>query len=169
MKYFDEIQKLPSWIYILIASSLFTVLILIISQYSKATSSTEKDELILALVFVLITEAIVIFLIMSMKQETRIDSKGIYYRYPPLKIKEVLLPISKIKNYDSINYTSMQYGYKVGFFKAFVKTPSITMIGISKAIKLTFTDGSNFIIGTKNPDDFIQTLNKVKNRNNEIN
>ncbi|NAS29716.1 hypothetical protein GTQ40_01920 [Flavobacteriaceae bacterium R38] len=169
MRYFNEIQKLPGWIYIVIGSSFVTVLILILNQYTNTSSPSEKEELLIVLVAIFILEALSILLISNTKQEVTIDANEIRYRYLPLKIKEVQIPISKIKNYDCINYNNVKYGYRAGRFNFFVKTPYITMIGISKAIKLTFTDNSNLIIGTKKPEEFIRVLNHYKNRYHEVN
>lgn len=167
MKYFTEIQRNPPWIYVLVGSSLFTILVIIGSQFFKTDAPAEKEELLIALVIVLVAEAISVLFLITIKQEVTIDKNGIYYRYPPFKNKEVYIPISKIKNYDSISYQSMQYGYKVGFFATFVKTPSITAIGISKVIKLNFTDNTSFLIGTKKPEEFISTLNTIKSKYDE--
>ncbi|NER12278.1 hypothetical protein GWK08_02380 [Leptobacterium flavescens] len=167
MKYFSEIQRFPRWIFFLIASSLSTVLIILGSVYARSTSPPEKKEILIAFVVIILFESLAILFITRIKQEVRIDRTGIHYRYPPFKNKEVQIPISKIKNYDCITYSRPQYGYKAGRWAFFVKTPSITTIGISKVIKLTFIDGSTFLIGTKKPSEFIQTLDSLKNRNEE--
>lgn len=164
MRYFSEIQRLPSWMYVLIASSLFSVIAILGGLYLKATSVAEKRELLIGLSIVLLTEAMTLLLLRSIKQEVIIDRKGIYYRYPPFKNKKVFIESSKIRNYDCINYTAMQYGYKVGRFALFVKTPTISMAGIKKAIKLGFNDGTELIIGTQKPEEFISILNTITNK-----
>lgn len=168
MRVFTEIQRLPKWIYIIIIPSFLLALFMIIHEYINASSAHEKEEVLFALLAVSFTEAFAVLLIVSIKQVVRIDKTGIYYKYPPFKTKEVHIPITKIKAYDLVNYTFPYYGYRVGGWNVLRRTPpAITMIGISKAVRITFRDDKALLIGTKTPDKLINTLHYIIQKNKQ--
>lgn len=161
MRVFTEIQKFPKWMYIIIIPSFLVVMALVVHAYIKAPSGAEKEELLFVLLIVIFVEAIAVFFITSVKQMVKIDSTGIYYTYPPFKTKQVHIPITKIKAYDLVTYTFPYYGYRIGMWNVLRRTPSITMIGINKAVRITFQDHKTLLIGTKTPDAFLNTLQDI--------
>ncbi|MCB0375890.1 MAG: hypothetical protein KDD04_08230 [Sinomicrobium sp.] len=161
MRVFTGIQRVPRWLYIMIAPSFLITIIVLINAYVNADADAEKDGLLMAFVIVILAEGLGLFFVISMKQVTRIDPSGIYYSYPPFKLKEVHIPKLTIEHYDLVTYTTLYYGYRVGFRNALRKRPSITMIGISKAVRFTFKDGKTLLIGTRKPDELMRTLNYI--------
>ena len=168
MRYFKEIQTVPVWFYILIFTILLSLIAFLAGLYFNLENQIEKRELLVGIAIAVIVEIPVLLLLFFLKQEVTIDKKNITYRYPPYKNKPVHIPISKIKHYDCINYPNMHYGYKVGVFALFIKTPMISMIGVRKAIKLIFNDGKEFIIGTRKPVEFLEILNRIKRNDHEF-
>ena len=159
MRVFTEIQKLPKWLFIVIVPSFLVAVSLVINAYVNASTAAEEKELLFALIAVVVAESIAVFFIATVKQVVRVDNTGVYYKYPPFKRKEVHIPITKIKHYDLVTYPHIYYGYHVGFWNFLRKEPSISTLGVSKAIRLTFNDHKTLLIGTGKPDELLKTLN----------
>ena len=158
MRVYTEIQRLPKWLFIVIAPSFLIVITLMVYAYSNATSVAEKEELLFVLLAIILVETIAVVFVSSIRQVVRIDETGISYTYPPFKRKEVHIPITKIKHYDLVTYPYMHYGYHVGFWNVLRKEPSISTIGVRKAIRLTFKNDKTLLIGTRKPEAFLKTL-----------
>ena len=161
MRVFTEIQRLPRWIYIIMIPSFIVILSLVIYNYVNAASEAKKNELLMVLLVIILAEALGILFVTSMKQVTRIDKTGIYYKYPPFKIKEAHIPTINIEHYDLVTYSTPYYGYRIGFWNVLGRPPSITVIGIRKAVRLGFKDGKTLLIGTRTPGDLLKTLDYI--------
>lgn len=163
---FHEIQKFPMWIYALIVPSLITVMAILWNSYSEAVGEDAKEEVLWAMVVVLITETLAIVLINLIRQEVRIDKTGVHYRYTPFKIKFVTIPLQNIEKYDLDSYNGLNYGYKAGFWSILTKEPSVTMAGLEKVVRIYYND-KTLLIGTRKPSEFIDVLHALTTKNYE--
>lgn len=89
---FHEIQRFPKWIYVLISISLLTIIGILYQAYIENPEEHARLEIIHTLLFVLVTEALVILLLTTVRQEVRIDPIGVSFRYPPFKNKYTTIP-----------------------------------------------------------------------------
>lgn len=168
MKVFSEIQRMPKWIYLLLGLGLIVPVVLLLNTYFKSHSESEQDEMLIALVVVICTEAFAFWLISAMKQCVRIDQKGIHYKYPPFKVKEVLIAMDSITSYQAEDYDIPNYGYKVAKWNILNFTPSITVMGLEKVIRIKYHNGKTILIGTKRPKQFLKIINYYKSPKHEI-
>jgi hypothetical protein len=168
MKVFSEIQKMPKAFYILIIVGLIAPAAIILSYYTKAVSESEKNELLLAIILILLTETLAFWLLSSMKQHVEINKRGIYFKYPPFKRKTTFIAMESIQNYKVQEYNFPSYGYKIGMWNLFRVTPSITMMGLKKVIRIEYENGNTLLIGTRRPDDAIGTLEYYKKNKDEV-
>lgn len=168
MKVFKEIQKTPRALYLLITVSLITPLAILWSFYSKATTEAEKNELLIAMVIIICTESLAFWFLSTMKQHVEINKYGISFKYPPFKRKEVLIPMNTIEAFSVESYNFPNYGYKYGGWNVLNTTPSITIMGLKKVIRITHSNGKTLLIGTQKPEDAIKTLKYYKTNEDEI-
>ncbi len=168
MKVFKEIQKTPKALYLLITVSLITPLAILLSFYNKATTEAEKSELLIAIVIIICTETLAFWFLSTMKQQVEINKYGISFKYPPFKRTAVHIPMNTIEAFSVESYNFPNYGYKYGAWNLLKTTPSITIMGLKKVIKITYANGKTLLIGTQKPEDAIKTLRYYKTNKDEV-
>ncbi|WP_340199288.1 hypothetical protein [Ascidiimonas sp. W6] len=167
MKVFTEIQKIPKWMYVLMIVGLISPLVIILSSYTKSNSESEKSELILVSILIICTEALAFWLISSMKQYVQINRNGIHFKYPPFKRKEVVIAMKNVESFAIQDYHIPSYGYKLGAWNILNSTPSITMIGLKKVIRVNYNNGKTILIGTQRPEEAVEIIKHYKLLENE--
>lgn len=90
------------------------------------------------------------------------------FRYPPFKNKYTTIPFEAIIDFDQDSYPYFNYGYHVGGWNIMKKTPSVTMAGLDKVIKIKFNENNHILIGTRKPKDFLAALKLHKEKNDEV-
>jgi len=159
MKVFREEQRFTQlWIIVLIAVSALIPLVIILSQYLKNENAFTATELVITLSLG-VCLPLIIFLF---KLYTRIDEKGVHYRFSPFHFKLKTIQWSKIskayvRKYDAISEYG-GWGLKGGYFWRKSKGTAINVSG-DIGIQLELENGKRILIGTKLEQQAKEVLN----------
>ena len=162
MKVFKEEQRFTQlWLVVLI---IFSTIVPVASILSEA-KSMESSELVIALSVVILAPAI-IFLF---KLKTRIDEKGIHYRFIPFHLKTQLIPWSDIdkiyvRNYDPISEYG-GWGIKGGSLWNKKKGTAVNVKG-DVGIQLELKNNKKLLIGTQLRNQVENTIETYKHKTN---
>lgn len=170
MKVFKEEQRFTQlWLIVLMAVSLVVPIAIIVKEYTKENSSLSTLDLIIFISLMLLS-GLLIFLF---KLTTRIDEKGIYYKFFPFHIKMKLISWDEIteayvRTYDPIGEFG-GWGLKGGALWNSKKGKAINVSG-DIGIQLTLKTGKKLLIGTQKraeAENVIKTysakINQTKN------
>lgn len=158
MKVFKEEQRFTQlWLVVLIIFSTIVPVGIILTL----AKSMESSELVIALSVVILAPAI-IFLF---KLKTRIDEKGIHYRFIPFHLKTQLIPWSDIdkiyvRNYDPISEYG-GWGMKGGSLWNKKKGTAINVKG-DVGIQLELKNNKKLLIGTQLRNQVENTIETYK-------
>ncbi|WP_340065370.1 hypothetical protein [Ascidiimonas aurantiaca] len=158
MRVFTETQKLPKWAYAITVTSAVVVFFVLFSAYQQAESTAEKNRLLWVgtLAFILVTGAFI--LVLRMYQYVRIDIHGLHYKYPPFQIKEKSIPMKSITGYRIRPIRFPYYGYRIGFWNILGLTPSISVVGTSKVVEISYKNHKPILVGTRKPEELLKSL-----------
>ena len=162
MKVFKEEQRFTQlWLVVLIIFSTIVPVAIILSE----AKSMESSELVIALSVVILAPAI-IFLF---KLKTRIDEKGIHYRFIPFHLKTQLIPWSDIdkiyvRNYDPISEYG-GWGIKGGSLWNKKKGTAVNVKG-DVGIQLELKNNKKLLIGTQLRNQVENTIETYKHKTN---
>ena len=162
MKVFKEEQRFTQlWLVVLIIFSTIVPVAIILSE----AKSMESSELVIALSVVILAPAI-IFLF---KLRTRIDEKGIHYRFIPFHLKTQLIPWSDIdkiyvRNYDPISEYG-GWGIKGGSLWNKKKGTAVNVKG-DVGIQLELKNNKKLLIGTQLRNQVENTIETYKHKIN---
>ena len=171
MRIFTEEQRFrQTWLIVMmLLCGLFSIGI-IINEYLKQTNTMSLVEL-----FVIITiismAAVLIFLL---KLKTRIDEKGIHYKFFPFHLKFKTVHWQDISNIYTRKYDAISeyggWGIKGSFFWKKNKSIAINVSG-DIGIQLELNTGKKLLIGTKKQNDIESIIKtyKSKLKSHEIN
>ncbi|WP_339876996.1 hypothetical protein [uncultured Algoriphagus sp.] len=152
---FKETQSyVGSWVMYVIILTELPVLILLIVLYA---TSQKKQEMALALGLVVGTMVLILGLISNLKLETRIDPKGISFRYKPFILKWRQFPKEAIKYAKVINYSPLTDFGGWGF-KGNKTTKAYSVLG-NEGLLINVGEKKKILIGTmksKELADFIE-------------
>jgi len=160
MRIFEEEQKfLHLWLHILLIIS-FTVLIVVASKEYVESNSHNNDSLI-GLIVVIGTMMLAYGLILSFKLKTRIDEKGIHYRFIPfhLSIKFIAweeLVNAYVRKYDPIPEFG-GWGMKGRLLKRKSKGVAFNVKG-NIGLQLELQNGKKILIGTQKEEEVRRVL-----------
>lgn len=147
MRVFEEEQRFTqSWLIILMALSVLIPLGLIIKEYTEENSAMTSTEFISTLLLMFAAIAPIFFF----RLRTRIDEKGIHYRFFPLhrKLKTIVWPeiaSISVRKYDALTEFG-GWGFKGGFRRK--KGKAINVSG-NIGIQLELTSQKKLLIGTQ--------------------
>lgn len=164
MKVFKEEQGFTQlWVIILMAVSIMVPLVIIISQYIEDKASFSTTELLLV-VSLTVLLPLIIFLF---KLYTRIDEKGMHYKFVPFHLKYKSISwneISKayVRQYDAISEYG-GWGLKGGVFWRKSKGVAINVSG-DKGIQMELKSGKKILIGTQLENQAKQVLNHYNSK-----
>jgi hypothetical protein len=165
MKVFKEEQRFTQiWIIVLIIISGLVPVLIILSNYLEDNSSISTVNLFSTIgITVLVSGLIFLF-----KLKTRIDEKGIHYKFFPFHFKLKTISWSDIekayvRKYDAITEYG-GWGLKGGFFWNKSKGTAVNVSG-DIGIQLELTNGKKLLIGTKLEEEAKQV---IKNYNSKI-
>ncbi|SHG46880.1 hypothetical protein [Winogradskyella jejuensis] len=160
MKIFKEEQRFTQlWLIILLLFSIVVPVAIILNQTDKMTTS----EIIISLSVIILAPAI-IFLF---KLNTRIDERGIHYRFVPFHLKHRFIPWNEIskaytRTYDPIGEYG-GWGIKGGSLWNKSKGIAINVKG-DVGIQLELTNGKKILIGTQKKAQAESTLENYKHK-----
>jgi hypothetical protein len=159
---FKEEQRFTQlWLVVLIIFSTIVPVGIILTE----AKSMESSELVIALSVVILAPAI-IFLF---KLKTRIDEKGIHYRFIPFHLKTQIIPWSNInkiyvRNYDPISEYG-GWGIKGGSLWNKKKGTAVNVKG-DVGIQLELKNNKKLLIGTQLRNQVENTIETYKHKIN---
>jgi hypothetical protein len=164
MRIFKEEQRFNQvWIIVLLAVSTLVPLAAIVSDYQKNPDSFTLPNLLLILAIILIAPT----LIFTIKLSTRIDEKGIYYKFFPFHLKYKQIPWEDIESAHLRTYDAISeyggWGLKGGFFWRKSKGTAINVSG-DKGLQLELKNGKKLLIGTQRTNEIQQILDTYKSK-----
>lgn len=158
MRIFKEEQRFTqTWLIIIIVISLIVTLAIILKEIDKLTTS----EIIISIGTIILASG----LIFLFKLTTRIDEKGIHYKFFPfhLKFKTVFwndIENAYIRTYDAISeYGGLGIRGGTLWYKA--KGKAINISG-NIGIQLELKDGKKLLIGTNKKEQAQDVLSTYK-------
>lgn len=164
MKVFKEEQRFTQlWLMVLLAMSLLVPIGLIIQEYSKQNTKMTFNQFVFGLLAILAS----VLLIFIFKLTTRIDEKGIHYKFFPFHWEFKLISwneISKaqVRTYDPIGDFG-GWGLKGSWSKS--KGKAINVSG-DIGIQLELISGKKLLIGTQKKNDAQRVLDNYKSKAN---
>ncbi|MBN7811401.1 hypothetical protein J0A68_10560 [Algoriphagus sp. H41] len=129
---------------------------LVLVSVLTLTSKTERQEALLALVIVASIMALAVALLTNIKLETRIDDKGIHFKYFPF-VRWRLIERSQIKNATIITFNPLMDHGGWGI-KGNRETKAYTILG-DTGLLVDGGEKKKVLIGTQKPkelSDFIE-------------
>lgn len=158
MRIFKEEQRFTqTWLIIIIVISLIVTLAIILKEIDKLTTS----EIIISIGTIILASG----LIFLFKLTTRIDEKGIHYKFFPfhLKFKTVFwndIENAYIRTYDAISEYG-GWGIRGGTLWYKAKGKAINISG-NIGIQLELKDGKKLLIGTNKKEQAQDVLSTYK-------
>jgi len=158
MRIFKEEQRFTqTWLIIIIVISLIVTLAIILKEIDKLTTS----EIIISIGTIILASG----LIFLFKLSTRIDEKGIHYKFFPfhLKFKTVVwndIENAYIRTYDAISEYG-GWGIRGGALWYKAKGKAINISG-NIGIQLELKDGKKLLIGTNKKEQAQDVLSTYK-------
>lgn len=168
MKIFKEEQRFTQlWLMVLLSVSLLMPAGLIIQEYSKQNTKMTSNQFVFGLLAILAS----VLLIFIFKLTTRIDEKGIHYKFFPFHLKLKVInwnDISKayVRTYDPIGEYG-GWGLKGGLFWNKSKGKCINVSG-DIGIQLELKNGKKLLVGTKKENEAKSVLETYKSKINEL-
>ncbi len=168
MKVFKEEQRFTQlWIIILVVISALISLGIVLGTYAKDRNSFSSLELLSVLGIVVLASGIIFFF----KLSTRIDEKGVHYKFSPFHFTLKLIPwynIDKayIRTYDAITEYG-GWGLKGGAFWKKSKGTAINVSG-NIGLQLELKNGKKLLIGTQKENEVKSTLEKYHHKINTV-
>jgi len=158
MRIFKEEQRFTqTWLIIIIVISLIVTLAIILKEIDKLTTS----EIIISIGTIILASG----LIFLFKLSTRIDEKGIHYKFFPfhLKFKTVVwndIENAYVRTYDAISEYG-GWGIRGGALWYKAKGKAINISG-NIGIQLELKDGKKLLIGTNKKEQAQDVLSTYK-------
>ncbi len=161
---FKEEQRFKiwwAWLGVIVLNILFIFAIVkqVILGKPFGTKPAPDFVLIIAEMILLL---VLIFLI-SIKLKTRINDKGIYYRFYPFQFNETEIEWHTLRDAYIREYSSFyEYGgWGIRYGSAKVGRAINTSASSNRGLQLQFTDGNLFLIGTARPDELKLIIDEV--------
>ncbi|WP_117884475.1 hypothetical protein [Aureibaculum luteum] len=163
MKIFKEQQRFSQWwIYIIIAASLlFMVIPVLVNSNDISNDIAAKTSLIISILLI----AGAVILIRMMTLHTRIDDKGIHYRFTPFQGKKYLIVWNDISNVYVRKYNAITeyggWGFRGYIFKSGGK--AFNVMG-NRGIQIVLKNGKKMLIGTQKEVEAERILDVYKSK-----
>lgn len=162
MRVFEEEQRFrQSWLIIVLAVSIMISVILIIKEYTEADTKMSTLEFTLTLLLMFGISASIFFFALR----TRIDEKGIHYRFFPFHRKFRTILWSEIRHVSLRKYNAISeyggWGLKGGFNRK--KGKAINVSG-DKGIQLVLKTSKKLLIGTQKEFDIQRVLETYQHK-----
>ena len=165
MKVFKETQRFTqTWLLLLIAVSLIVPIAILVKAYIDGQMSLES---LLWIGLMILASSAIIFIF---KLTTRIDEKGIHYKFSPIHFSLKTIRWNSIikayvRTYDPIGEYG-GWGLKGGWLWNKSKGTAINISGVI-GIQLELNDGTKLLIGTQKKEQAIQVLQTYLNTKSE--
>jgi hypothetical protein len=170
--WFEEKQRFNQWwVWLLtigvVVLSMGTILGQAIETYQNGFESEEKaQELIIVLIILFFTNALIIWLLLSIHLDTRIDSRGVHYRFSPFINQWKTISKRDIKEFDVGSYSPLKdyggWGLRYG-----MEGKALNVRG-NQGLKLHYGEGKKLLIGTQMPAALEKAMTELMDRREEI-
>ncbi|GAB4156972.1 MAG: hypothetical protein Tsb0033_08270 [Winogradskyella sp.] len=162
MRVFKEEQRFnQTWLIVLMVVGTFMPLAILLHTHINNPKSLSSIELFTAILIIILASTFIFFF----KLSTRIDDKGIHYKFSPFHLKYRLLEWEEIseayvRTYDPITEYG-GWGLKGG---ALWKKSNGTAINVSGdiGIQLVLKNGKKLLLGTQKQEDAKRILDAYK-------
>lgn len=161
MRIFEETQRFTQWwLWTLMLIILATVVYVPLAEFVNGddTSSIGMNK---GLWIGLAAVTLAILFLLSCKLQTRIDEKGVTYRFFPFQRKERDISWLDIENINVRTYKPIAeyggWGYRLGR-----KGKALNVRG-NQGIQITFKNGDSLLLGTQKPTDAAMVIKHYKN------
>ncbi|MDY2587260.1 hypothetical protein [Winogradskyella aquimaris] len=166
MRIFKEEQRFnQTWIIVLMVISTIMPLAILLHTHINNPESFSGLEFAIAIMIIILASSMIFFL----KMNTRIDDKGIYYKFFPFHFKYRLIKWGEIsevyvRKYDAITEYG-GWGLKGG---AIWKKSNGKAINVSGdiGIQLTLKNGKKLLLGTQKSEEAKRILETYKSKIN---
>lgn len=160
MRIFKERQRFTqTWLIALMVISSMVPFFILIKEYVKENSSLSLSELLTALFVILLASG----LIFLFRLDTRIDEKGIHYKFFPFHRKTRLIKWSEITSLEVRNYDPITeyggWGLKAGWGR---KNGDAINVSGTIGLQLILKNNKKLLIGTQRKDDIERVIATYK-------
>jgi hypothetical protein len=170
--WFEEKQRFNQWwVWLLTISivvlSMGTIMGQAIDTYQNGFDSEEKArELIIVLLMLFVTNALIIWLLLSMHLDTRVDTAGVHYRFSPFINAWKTISKREIREYSVGPYSPIKeyggWGLRYG-----LKGKALNVRG-NQGLRLQYGEGKNLLIGTQMPVALEKAMSELMERKEEF-
>lgn len=170
--WFEEKQRFNQWwVWILTISvvtlSMGTILGQAIDTYQNGFESEEKaTELIWVLLMLFATNALIIWLLLSTHLDTRVDSRGVHYRFFPFINSWKTISRREIKEYSVSAYSPLKeyggWGLRYG-----LEGKALNVRG-NQGLKLKYGENKRLLIGTQMPVALEKAMSELMEQREEL-
>jgi len=163
MKIFTEKQRFNQFcVYLIFGASLLSMVIPVAIN-SDEMLNDKVAKIALSISFLLILVAV--FLIRMITLHTRIDEKGIHYRFTPFHRKQYLLSWNEVNNAYVRKYNAISeyggWGYKTNVFRSGGRAYNIRG---NQGIQIELSNGKKMLIGTQKEAEAQRVLEVYKSK-----
>jgi hypothetical protein len=172
--YFHETQRLRDnpWILVLISGSALAALIpLLYGIYWQIGQGIQwgntpmgNRELIGMTVVVSVSMSLMVFLVVNLRLEVKIDVDGIHYRMFPSKWRWRLVRPSEIEEYKFADRFKLFETGGIGHHRSIFKNMRSFRISGRKHMTLKFKDGHRLLLGTQDLSGLEWGMKKLMNK-----
>ncbi len=166
MRIFKEEQRFNQlWLIMLIVISMLLAIGIIVGTYIKDPNSFSAIELVMLISLMVLSSSFIFFF----KLTSRIDEKGIHYKFFPFHlsykcIKWNEINTAYIRKYDALSEYG-GWGFKGGALWNKSNGKAINVSG-DIGIQIELKNGKKLLIGTQKQKDINETLNYYKTKFN---
>ena len=152
MRVFKETQRFNQWwLRLLVIAVMGVCIAATVNAFDKITEDPTQFWVIL--IISTLTIVILIFLLVFTRLETKIDEKGIHYKFWPFNLSERLLSWREISSCEVRKYSPISeyggWGYRTGFTK---NSGALNVKG-NKGIQIELKNGKKLLLGTQKGTD----------------
>lgn len=163
MKIFTEKQRFNQWwIYAILFGTLFVMILPMLLDYAEIKDNkAAKIALIISFVSVLAG----VFIIRMLTLHTRIDEKGVHYRFSPFHRKQYLITWNEMSEIYVRKYNAITeyggWGFRGTIFRRGGK--AFNVLG-NKGIQIVLKSGKKLLIGTQKDIEAERTINTYRSK-----
>lgn len=163
MKIFTEKQQFNQWwLYVIFGASLLAMVIPV-ALNSEEMFKDKVAKIALSITFLLILVAVFIIRIITL--HTRIDEKGIHYRFTPFHRKQYLVSWNEVNNVYVRKYNAISeyggWGYRGFSLRSSGRAYNVKG---NRGIQIEFKNGKKLLLGTQKEVEAQRILNIYKSK-----
>lgn len=166
MRVYQETQHFNQWWLKLLKILTLSLLIYLCYQWfylKKAANSIAADDTTGQL-FIIATLLLTNGLFFVLRLRTCIDERGIHFQFIPFHLKEKTVDWSTLEACYTRTYEPIKefggWGYRIGF-----KGRALNVKG-NQGIQLIYKNGKKLLLGTQNPEDVQQVIDRYFQKTN---